>query len=113
MSKQKSGVIINFGSVTGVDGSASNVAYAASKSALMSGVVKSLALEGAPYGVRACCIAPGPVMTRAAMRNMPTLLGYPAETQEIVDMVMYLCSDKARSITGTTIHIDGGRPLLR
>ncbi len=108
MMKQKSGVIINVGSVDGVTGAAGALDYSAEKSGLV-GLTKSTALMGAPYGVRCCMISPGPVLTRAAMANMKTPLGYAAETQEIVDMVMYLCSSKARSITGDNYLIDGGR----
>ena len=68
MIKNKHGVIITFGSVTGEEGSAMCVDYAAAKSA-MHGVTKGLAQIGAPHGVRACCVIPGPVLTRAAMAN--------------------------------------------
>ncbi|MBQ8351446.1 MAG: SDR family oxidoreductase [Clostridia bacterium] len=112
MAKQQGGVIIHLGSITGAEGSAGNIGYATSKSALMTGTVKSLAQAGAPYGIRACCIAPGPVMTRPGMAGMKTLMGYPAEPQEIVDMMLYLASDKARSVTGTTILMDGGRYVM-
>ena len=112
MVKQNSGVIIVMGSVTGREGSASNIAYSASKSALMNGVVKSLALAGSKFGVRACCVAPGPVLTRPGMANMKTLCGRAAETQEVVDLIMYLVSDKAAFINGSTIHIDGGRGVM-
>ena len=112
MEKQNSGVIIVIGSVTGREGSASNIAYSASKSALMNGVVKSLALAGSKFGVRACCVAPGPVLTRPGMANMKTLCGRAAETQEVVDLIMYLVSDKAAFINGSTIHIDGGRGVM-
>ena len=112
MVKQRGGVIIHLGSITGAEGSAGNIGYATSKSALMTGTVKSLAQAGAPYGIRACCIAPGPVMTRPGMAAMKTLMGYPAKPQEIVDMMLYLASDKARSITGTTILMDGGRYVM-
>ena len=112
MEKQKSGVIIVMGSITGIEGSTANIAYSASKSALMNGVVKSLALTGAKFGVRACCVAPGPVLTRPAMANMKTLCGRAAQTQEIVDLIMYLAGDKAQFINGTTILIDGGRNIM-
>ncbi len=108
MQKQNSGVIINIGSVDGVTGAAWALDYSAEKSGLI-GLTKSTALMGAPHGVRCCMISPGPVMTRAAMASMKTPLGYAAETQEIVDMVMFLCSSKARSITGDNYIIDGGR----
>lgn len=108
MKEQKNGVIINIGSIDGVTGTSWGLDYSAEKSGLI-GLTKSTALMGAPYGVRCCMISPGPVLTRAAMANMKTPLGYAAETQEIVDMVMYLCSSKARSITGDNYLIDGGR----
>lgn len=112
MAKQKSGVIINLGSVTGEEGSWTSVAYAASKSALMKGVVKSLALAGAEYNVRACCVAPGPVLTRPGMAEMKTLQGRAADPQEIVDMILYLVSDKAACITGVTYFCDNGRSVM-
>ena len=55
------------------------------------------------------CVAPGPVLTRPAMANMQTLLGRAAQTQEIVDMILYVTSDKGAFMTGSTILIDGGR----
>jgi NAD(P)-dependent dehydrogenase (short-subunit alcohol dehydrogenase family) len=108
MIEQKSGVIINLGSVTGVEGSAGAVNYSAAKSGII-GLTKALALCGAPHGVRACCVSPGPVLTRPGMANMKTRLGRAAEPQEVVDLILYLCSDKAAFITGTNYLIDGGR----
>lgn len=113
MVKQKGGVIIHMGSITGAEGSAGNIGYATAKSALMTGTVKSLAQAGAPYGIRACCIAPGPVLTRPGMAGMKTLLGYAAEPQEIVDMMLFLASERGRSVTGTTFLMDGGRNVMR
>lgn len=86
-----------------------NVGYAASKSALMNGVVKSVALCGAQYNIRACCVAPGPVLTRPSMSYMSTLVGRAAKPQEIVYMIIYLASSKGSFVNGTTILIDGGR----
>ena len=113
MAKQNSGVIVNFGSITGEEGCPVNVDYAAAKSALMNGVVKSLALAGAPHNVRSVCVAPGPVLTRAAMANMKTLMGRAAEPQEIIDAVMFLASDQSAFTTGVTLLIDGGRNVMR
>jgi len=109
MAEQKSGVIIHLGSITGAEGCKTNIAYSASKSALMNGVTLSMAQYGAQYNVRCVCVAPGPVLTRAAMANMKTMLGRAAETQEIVDLIMYATSEKGAFITGTTLLIDGGR----
>ncbi|HBC88483.1 MAG TPA: hypothetical protein DCZ94_16160 [Lentisphaeria bacterium] len=108
MISQKSGVMINLGSVSGTEGSAGAVNYSAAKSGII-GLTKALALCGAPHGVRACCVSPGPVMTRPGMANMKTRLGRAAEPKEVVDLILYLCSDKAAFITGSNHMIDGGR----
>ncbi len=113
MAKQKNGVILNFGSITGEEGCERNIDYSACKSGVMYGMTKSLALYGARYNVRVCCISPGPVLTRPGMAAMKTLLGRAAQPQEIVDLALYLASDKAAFITGENILIDGGRNLLR
>jgi len=108
MISQQSGVIMNLGSVTGIEGSAGAVNYSAAKSGII-GLTKAIALCGAPYGVRACCVSPGPVLTRPGMANMKTRLGRAADPQEVVDLILYLCSDKASFITGSNYMIDGGR----
>ena len=109
MMARKRGVIINISSIDGVAGGA--IVYSTAKSGLI-GFTKSLANYAAPYGIRACCVAPGPVLTRPGMANMKTCLGRAAEPQEVVDLVMYLASDKAAFITGDTYLIDGGRNCL-
>ena len=113
MREQKSGVVICIGSITGEEGSANNIGYAATKSAAMNGLVKSLAEFGGPHGIRACCVAPGPVMTRDAMAKMATLLGRAADPQEIIDLILFLASDKAAFITGITVLADGGRNVMK
>lgn len=108
MIKQESGVIITLGSVTGLEGSDSAIGYSVSKFGMIA-LARSLALCGAPYGVRACCVSPGPVLTRPGMANMKTRLGRAAEPREVVDLILYLCSEKAAFITGSNYMIDGGR----
>ena len=113
MMERKRGVIINFGSVSGEEGGGgATLDYSAEKSA-MNGMTKSLAILGAPYNVRSCCVIPGPVLTRPGMANMKTLIGRAAEPIELVDFILYLCSDKAAFITGSSHLVDGGRMLLR
>lgn len=108
MIRQKSGVIINMGSVDGVTGGAGAVVYSAAKSGMI-GLTKSLALMGAPHGIRACCVSPGPVMTRPGMANMKTPLGRAAEPEEVTKLILYLSSDDSAFITGSNHIIDGGR----
>ncbi|GHU75318.1 3-oxoacyl-ACP reductase [Clostridia bacterium] len=112
MFEQNTGVIINIGSITGEEGSGSAIDYASAKSGVMYGLTKSLAQYGASHNVRVCCISPGPVLTRESMANMRTLIGRAAYPQEIIDLFLYLCSDKAAFMTGVNILIDGGRNCL-
>lgn len=112
MRSQKSGVVVNMGSITGIEGDYVGIDYAISKSAIMSGLNTSLAKFGANYGIRVNCVAPGPVLTRAAMANMKTAIGRAAEPQEIVDMILYLVSDKSSFVTGSTFLMDGGRHFM-
>lgn len=109
MREQKSGLIVNIGSISGAEGDSYGVEYCTAKSGLMYGFTKSLAQYGAQYGIRCVCVSPGPVLTRAAMANMHTLLGRAAEPQEIIDLILFIASDKGQFINGENILIDGGR----
>ncbi len=112
MREQKSGIIINIGSITGMEGSDYGMDYPTAKSGLMFGLTKSIAQYGAKYNVRSVCISPGPVLTRAAMANMKTLVGRAADPQEIIDLCLFVISDKGRFINGENIMIDGGRNAM-
>lgn len=109
MRKQKSGLIINIGSISGAEGSGYGMDYSTSKAGLMYGMTKSIAQFGAKYGIRSVCISPGPVLTRADMAKMGTLMGRAAEPQEIIDLVLFVASEKGQFINGENIMIDGGR----
>ena len=113
MREQKSGVILNIGSITGAEGTARGMDYSTSKAGLMYGLTKSIAQYGAPYGIRCVCVSPGPVLTLQAMGKMKTLLGRAADPQEIVDLCLFLAGDKAKFITGENIMIDGGRNAMQ
>ena len=113
MKEQNSGLIINIGSITGEEGDGYGMDYPTSKAGLMHGLTKSVAQYGSKYGVRCVCVSPGPVLTRAAMANMHTLLGRAAEPQEIIDLILFLASDKGQFINGENIMIDGGRNAMR
>ena len=109
MREQHSGLIINIGSVTGAEGDDYGMDYSTSKAGLMYGLTKSIAQYGAKYGIRCVCVSPGPVLTRAAMADMKTLLGRAAEPQEIIDLILFIASEKGQFINGENIMIDGGR----
>ena len=110
MVKAKSGVIVTLGSVTGFECDAGST-YGITKAGL-DRLALVLAKAGAPYGIRAFCVAPGPVLTRPAMAKMKTALGFASEPQELVDFILYLASPKGRSVTGSTHVMDAGRLVL-
>ena len=113
MREQKSGLIINIGSITGAEGDGYGMDYPTSKAGLMYGLTKSIAQFGSKYSIRCVCVSPGPVLTRAAMANMKTLLGRAADPQEIVDLCLFIASDKGQFINGENIMIDGGRNAMK
>lgn len=112
MREQKSGLIINVGSITGAEGDDYGMEYPTSKAGLMYGLTKSIAQFGSKYGIRCVCVSPGPVLTRAAMSSMKTLLGRAAEPQEIIDLCLFIASEKGQFINGENIMIDGGRNAM-
>ena len=112
MVRMKGGVICCIGSVNGFFGDAMGPMYGVAKSGLFN-FVKSLALAGAEYGVRAFCVSPGPVMTRPGMAAMKTPLNRGATPDEIVEFILYLCSDKGSFVTGSNHVIDGGFLAMR
>lgn len=109
MREQKSGLIINLGSITGMEGDPYGIDYPTAKAGLMHGLTQSLAQYGAAYNIRCVCVSPGPVLTRPSQANMATLVGRAAEPKEIVDLIMFIASDQGQFINGTNIMIDGGR----
>ena len=109
MREQNSGLIINIGSISGAEGDGQGMDYPTAKAGLMYGLTKSIAQYGARHNIRCVCVSPGPVLTRAAMANMKTLMGRAAEPQEIIDLILFIASEKGQFINGENILIDGGR----
>lgn len=108
----KRGVVCCVGSVNGFFGDGMGPMYGAAKAGLFN-FVKSIALDGAKDGVRAFCVAPGPVMTRPGMAAMETPLGRAASPDEVVDFILHLCSERCSFVTGSTHVIDGGFLAMR
>lgn len=112
------GSIINLSSISGQVGFAGAAVYAASKHAV-EGLTKSAALEGARAGVRVNAVAPGPTETQmldrfmgrseeAKARFVATIpAGRASSPDEIAQTIVFLASDRARSLTGQRIAVDG------
>ena len=118
MVKQKMGAIINIASVVGIRPIPKPGGYCAAKGGLIM-FTASLAIELAPYNIRVNAIAPG--FTKTKMNDRITkkpevlkkfqqaiALGRIGETEEIATTAIFLASDAAGYITGTTIVVDGG-----
>ncbi len=93
--------------------------YATSKAAVI-GLTKSAAVELGPYNINVNGVAPGFVKTELVSSIPPelldeakqrTVLGRLAEPEDIAPLVVFLCSDDARHITGQVILVDGGVTL--
>ena len=117
MISKKRGAIVNISSMWGVTGGSCEVAYSASKAAVI-GYTKALAKEVAPSGVRVNCIAPGFVltdMTRAFPRETidaiceETPLLRAGTPEDIAASALFLASEEASFITGQVLCVDGGR----
>jgi 3-oxoacyl-[acyl-carrier protein] reductase len=116
MSRKKSGSIVLFNSVVGLDGAMGQVLYSSSKAAL-TGLVKSAARELGPKGIRINAVAPGLIQTDLIkdldsdlLENLrqSTPMGRLGETKDVTPLVLFLANEGASFITGETIRIDGG-----
>src|SRR5215467_3654886 len=117
MKTRKEGIIINTSSNFGITGSGGRTAYAAAKAAIIA-FTKSVAVEAAPFGVRANVIAPGLTATVRIMtghtetewrklgKQIP--MGRAADPKDIAEAVNFLSSDESAYITGQLLHVNGG-----
>ena len=111
------GAIVNIASISGLRASTLRVAYGTSKAGVMH-ITQQQAAELGEFGVRANCVAPGPVKTKLSMAvHSPQIitayhdaipLGRYGSEREIAEVIVFLCSDKASYVTGQTIAVDGG-----
>lgn len=114
---QKSGKIVNVSSINGLRGKFGQSNYSAAKGGEIA-MSKTLARELGKFNVNVNVVAPGMVLTDMA-KNIPpeflnkavdeTVLGRIASPQDCANVVLFLCSDMSRHVTGEVIKIDGGQ----
>ncbi|HVE07085.1 MAG TPA: SDR family NAD(P)-dependent oxidoreductase [Paraburkholderia sp.] len=115
--KAGGGSIVNIGGMSAHAGSAGRAHVIAAKAGLV-GLTRALAYDLAPDNITANCVVPGLIATQrggAAGHTEPahhaerkTLLGRRGLPEEVASVVGFLCSDKARYLTGQVIHANGG-----
>jgi 3-oxoacyl-[acyl-carrier protein] reductase len=120
MIKRGRGSIVTFASITALAGTSTRAAYAASKGGVVA-MTKTIAIELGQLGVRANCIAPGNIETpltavqhagkgaaipQAYLARTP--LGRYGHPSEVAAAAIFLSSDAASYINGTTLSVDGG-----
>ena len=129
------GNIVNVSSKSGLDASKNNTAYNATKAGEIH-MARGWAMELGKYGLRVNCLAPGNVFEGSKIWNpeyikecakkygikpeeviayyvSKTALNREIKGQDVADAVVFLCSDRARTITGQTLVVDSGQVMVR
>jgi len=129
------GNIINLSSKSGLEASKNNTAYNATKAGEIH-IARGWAMELGEYGIRVNCIAPGNVFEGSKIWNpqyiktcaekygikpeevipyyvSKTALNREIKGQDVADAVVFLCSDRARTVTGQTLVADSGQVMVR
>jgi len=122
MMKQRSGVILNMGSISGAVGIATQGAYGPSKGAIHQ-MTRQMAVEYAPFGIRVNAVACGTVDTPLVHRSAEASgdkekywkmlrenhpIGRIASAEEVAKFLTYMASDLASFFTGAVVAMDGG-----
>ncbi len=123
MQAQGGGVIVNIASIAGrAHGLKDRAAYVASKMGLV-GLTREAAREFAAYNIRVNAICPGVIETEmtATLRQDEAMMhkwledipqGRLGRVDDVVGMVLFLCSQDAAYVTGQAIHVDGGKVMI-
>ncbi len=116
MMKARTGRMINITSVVGTSGNAGQANYAAAKAGV-AGMTKALARELGSRNITVNCVAPGFIQTdmtdalnetQVDQLKQQIPLGRMGQVGDIAAAVLYLASDQAGYVTGTTLHVNGG-----
>ncbi|MCL2349530.1 MAG: SDR family oxidoreductase [Planctomycetaceae bacterium] len=118
--RRSGGAIVNISSQAALRGSQSGkTAYDMSKAGIL-GFTRSLAIETGKYGINVNAVLPGLMYTDILAAkidanpeafNKRSLLGRIAQTDEIAQVVVFLCSDRASYMTGASVDVSGGMAL--
>jgi len=117
--EQGSGKIVNITSINGLRGKFGQTNYSASKAGII-GLTKAMAKELGRYSVNVNAVGPGLIETEMLRQNparekveqmalAEIVLGRLGQPEEVAWVVSFLCSQKARHITGEVITVDGGQ----
>jgi NAD(P)-dependent dehydrogenase (short-subunit alcohol dehydrogenase family) len=112
--KRAGGSVVNVTSIAGMRVHPfAGTAYATSKAALAA-LTREMAADFGPHGIRVNAIAPGEIDTsilspgtEAMVKDIP--LRRLGQTDEVADLIFYLCSDASSYVTGAEIHVNGGQ----
>ena len=116
MQAQGGGAIVNTASIAGLIGLRNATAYVAAKHGVV-GLTKTAAMEYADDGVRVNAVCPGFIRTRMTAKTLETRedqiadrtpMGRVGNPDEIAEMVVWLCSNRASYVTGAAYAVDGG-----
>ena len=116
MLQKQHGAIVNLTSMWGRVGASCEVAYSASKGAVIA-MTKALAQELGPAGIRVNAVAPGVILTDMCKNVDPEVMeGLRQETpleklgkpEDVAEAIFYLASEEARFVTGTVLDVNGG-----
>lgn len=118
--RQQYGKIVNVSSIHGLRSEFGLANYAASKAGLI-GLTRSAAVELGPSNINVNAVAPGYIRTTRLAAGVPaevldrarerTVLSRLGDPRDVAHVVVFLCSEMARHITGAVIPVDGGHLL--
>jgi len=117
MRERRWGRIVCMASIAGLMGGFGQTAYAATKIGVI-GFAKSVALEGARYNVTCNAVAPGIIAPNASLSPLyermvkRVAMQKEGEPEDVANAITFLCSERARYITGAVLPITGGMDLF-
>ncbi len=120
MMKRRFGRIVNIASIVGVTGNPGQCNYVASKAGMI-GWSKAMAQEIASRNITVNCVAPGFIATamtevltddQKAKISSTIPMARMGASEDIAAAVVYLASDEANYVTGTTLHVNGGMAMI-